>query len=255
MKKSINQKKNGNKKTIITIVISLFFILFFSTAMIRSNRNFIFPENIFKGLISFINKNVTIKKCGNCKINDNIINTKITSLEKENNELKKNLGLKESNSSLIATCVTSDMQKTWEGKILIDKGFNSNIKKKMPVISPEGLVGFISKASKDVSEVSLITTADESNPVLVKIEDENGYLTGVISGYDMDKNSFIVTDVVTKSKIKTDSIVMANLNGKNGIFVGKVTDYKSDDYDLTKTVFVKSDVNFNDLQLLMVMGD
>ncbi len=255
MRRNINKKKNNNKKTIIVITISLFFLMFFSTAMAVSDRNFIFPENVFKEMVSFINKKMLIKKCGNNNLSDDVINSMIESLKKENNELRKSLNLKENNNKLIIAQVTGNLSKTWEGKVLLDRGFNDNIKKKMPVITADGLVGFVSKVSKNVSEVSLITMANENNLISVKIEDQDDGLTGVISGYDIDKKSFIVTDVVSKKEIQKDASVVTNISGKNGIFIGKVTDSKSDDYGLTKTVFVKSNVNFNNLQFLMIVGD
>ena len=128
----------------------------------------------------------------------------------------------------------------------------------MPVVTENGLIGFISKSSSLISEVNLITNVSDSNMISILIESSDGLISGILSSYDSKNNLFKITDIMQKSNIeKGNRVVLSGYDNDSykGIYLGKVVKQESDNYGLTKTVWLKSDNNFDDLLYVLVVGD
>ena len=128
----------------------------------------------------------------------------------------------------------------------------------MPVVTENGLIGFISKSSSLISEVNLITNVSDSNMISILIESSDGLISGILSNYDSKNNLFKITDIMQKSNIeKGNRVVLSGYDNDSykGIYLGKVVKQESDNYGLTKTVWLKSDNNFDDLLYVLVVGD
>jgi len=90
-------------------------------------------------------------------------NQKIPDLERENKRLRTLLNFVEKNPrSLIAARVVGEDLKNWYKCIIIDKGDASNIKEKMPVITPRGIVGQAVEVDRWHSKVMVINDANSS---------------------------------------------------------------------------------------------
>lgn len=256
MKRKINGKVNKTKKNIVTLIVILLFLLFISSSLILSNRNYLFFESRLREISSFINKFFINHAYSSKDFKNNIESSKINYLEYENNNLRKMLSLKESNSDYIIAEVVNHTSQNFFNKLDIGKGYEDNIKKEFAVVNQDGLIGFISKTSKNVSEVKLLTGVNENNMLSVIIESGDEKIAGVLSGYDQDKKMFKVTDVMTKKEnLKDSSVVLSGYNNDSykGIYVGIVKDEKVSNYGLSKTVWVKSNVSFDDLLFVAVV--
>lgn len=249
MKKILKSKKSNN--ILIYIVISIF-VIYISLTLYNIDRNYLLIEKIFKE-IYYASSKIIYKDDFNNKYSSNIINSKIKYLEKENNTLKEVLDIKSTNKDYVASKVINRQANSWYNYVIINKGYKDNINIKDPVFNDKGLVGFISKTSKNTSEVMLLTR--KSNNLSVAIEKENNTLSGVLDSYDKKRNLFKVTSVISKEKIEKGSAV--SLSGYNndlykGMYVGKVVKELNDNYGLSKSLFVKSDVDFNNIDYLIV---
>lgn len=81
-------------------------------------------------------------------------------------------------------------------------------------------------------------------------------IAGVLSDYDPLRKMFKVTDVVTKEKnLKDKEVVLSGYSNATykGIHVGVVFDEQDNNYGLSKTLWVKSSVSFEDLLFVAVV--
>ena len=145
--------------------------------------------------------------------------------------------------------------KNYRAKPYIGVGYDDGISKDLPVINAEGLIGFISKTSKNVSEVKLLTSINENNLRSVLIETNDGVVAGMLSDYSVKNGLFKITDVTSKASVLAgDSVVLSGYDNESykGIYVGKVVKEESDNYGLSRTIWVESSVNFDDLMYVLV---
>jgi len=175
----------------------------------------------------------------------------------ELNNLKKSLNLTDNfsdyekiNSSVIQRDVGY-----WYDTITIDKGSSSGVKEEYAVVTKEGLVGKITKTSNLTSTVKLLTSITEETKISVKITDGEDNIYGLLTKYDEKTKNFIIEGIAENKEIKKDLIVTTTgLDNifPSGIVIGKVTDVSKDNFDLTTFVYVKSNINFDDLRYVIV---
>lgn len=258
MKKRLNGNRKKFNKKIITYIVVAIFLFYFSLALVLSERKYLYSESIFKIVSSNINSYFINKMYSNENYSSNLINSKVEYLEKENNDLKEMLNIKLQNTSFLAAEVVNHNSKLWFNKITINKGYEAKLKKDLPVVNELGLVGFISKTGKKVSEVTLLTDINENNMLSVFIETEDGFVAGMLSDYDAKNNLFKVSEVSNQSKIKEgNNVVLSGYDNQfyKGIYVGKVVKEQTVDYGLSKDVWISQEVNYDDLMFVMVLTE
>ena len=255
MKKKLNRKINDAKKNVIMVIVIFIFLIYVCLVLTVSNRRYLYIESIFKTISSNINSFFIDRVYSVEPIYSNVINSKIKYLEEENNNLKETLDLKKDNINYVASTVVNRNSKTWFDRIEINQGYDKKIATELPVINQNGLIGFISKTGKKVSEVKLLTSIDEDNLISVLIETENGIVSGFLSGYDKKTGLFKVRDVTSKLSIKQgDKVVLSGYDNETlkGIYVGSVEKEEKTSFGLSKAIWVKSDVSFDDLMFVLV---
>ncbi len=260
------RKKITTKRKIIISLISVFIILAIVISL-NFNRNITGTENVLKTVTTFINKIVmypftalTTEK-GNTQDESYLIQKNINeSLEKEIAELKETLELNRTLTDYTVENATilSRNKSYWFNTLTIDKGKNSGIKKDMAVITSNGLIGKISKVYSNSSEIKLITSDDVNYKVSVsiKINDTDNY--AILNGYDEEKDLMKVTGVSKTTEVKKGDIVVTSGLGElfpAGIYVGEVESVTSDKYDLSKTVYIKTKQDFNNIHYVTVLKE
>ena len=106
-------------------------------------------------------------------------NQRIPELENENKRLKTILALMDQRkNTMIAARVIGEDIKNWYKCIIIDKGRNSGIAEKMPVVTPKGLVGQAVEVNKWHSKVMVINDTNSSVDVIVEGKNTRGMLEG-----------------------------------------------------------------------------
>ena len=259
------RKKKHNRKILIVIIgIIVIVLLSFS---LNFNRNTTFVENIFKDISMVFNKVImypftALNNDKNVNQDESYVIQKNvnSSLEKEIQELKDVLDLNQTlteYSSENAT-ILSRNKSYWFNTITIDKGTKSGIKRGMAVVSKDGLLGKISKTSNNSSEVKLITADDVNYKISVSIQTDSGDAYAILSGYDKDSNCVIVSGVDKTSSVKEgDSIVTSGLSDMfpRGIYIGRVEKVEDDKYNISKTLYVKTRQDFNNIHYVTVLKE
>jgi rod shape-determining protein MreC len=138
-------------------------------------------------------------------------NQKLPELERENKRLRSLLNFIEKKpNTMIAAKVTGEDLKNWFRCIIIDKGRNSGVREKMPVITPKGIVGQAVEVDLWHSKVMVINDTNSSIDVNVEGKNTRGLLEG--TGQNILKLKYV---------IKNDEIEIGDklaTSGKDGIF-------------------------------------
>ena len=177
-------------------------------------------------------------------------------LERENNEMKDLLELNKSlseNSYLNASVINRNLD-YFSNTLTINKGENNGVKIGMAVVTSKGLIGKIVSTSNFNSTVNLLTSNDINNKISVKIKNDDKYIYGLLSGFN--DGCLIIEGIDTNEEIIKDSVVTTTgLGGifPSGIYVGKIDSITKDNFDLSTTVLVKSDVDFDDISFVTIL--
>lgn len=259
------KRKQLNVKIVVIVVIIIAFVGI-SVSVYMSRSNFL-GEGIVKDFFMAIDKVVmypftalndekNIDQSESYLIQKNVN----TSLEIEIQELKDVLDLNRTLTEYtpINATILSRNKNYWFNQIMIDKGSKDGIAKDMAVVTKNGLVGKVSRVYPHSSEIKLITSDDVNYKVSVAIKTGNGDSYAILNGYDSETEYVTVTDVDKMSTVKKgDTIVTSGLGGMfpGGIYVGVVEDIKSDKYDLSKTLFIKTSQDFNNIHYVTVLKE
>ena len=261
-----NKKKKQMNLKVLIIVVAVVVIFGLAVSVYMSRSPFL-GEGIIKDIVTVINKVVmypftALNGEKNVDQSESYLIQKNAnaSLEEEIQELKDVLSLNNTLTEYtpINATILSRNRSYWFNQIMIDKGSNDGIKEDMAVVTKHGLVGKISKVYRNSSEIKLITSDDVNYKVSVAIQTGNGDSYAILNGYDADTECVMVTGVDKMSTVKKgDTIVTSGLGGMfpGGIYVGVVEDVKSDKYDLSKTLYIKTSQDFNNIHYVTVLKE
>jgi rod shape-determining protein MreC len=134
--------------------------------------------------------------------------------------------------------------------VLIDHGQRDGLNVGMPVVTELGLVGRISAVTAVSAQVTLIT--DTNSYVNARLQSTNGEgsVVGTASG-DLRMTFIKLTDTVNDN----DLVVTSGIGGNfpRGLTIGQVTSSRLDDSQLFKSADVRSLIDFNRLDFVMVI--
>ncbi|NLL75303.1 MAG: rod shape-determining protein MreC [Erysipelothrix sp.] len=185
--------------------------------------------------------------------------TRVKELENEVFELKELNGLKglHTDMSLVQAKVMNRSLETWDSALTIDLGSDDGVAVGDGVITPYGIVGRVISVTQGQSIVSLITANNDYSQVSVKIEIASGrFVQGIVNSYNNDTGLFTVKLMETSSSILPEMLV--STSGMGGIFpagllMGSVDSVKAVADSAGFIVYVKSLVDFNDIQYVSVV--
>lgn len=244
--------KNKTKIIVITLLI---ITLYFSLNRVS---NLTSVETSIKDLLASITN--FQKKESPDQTNSYLLEKNINqSLKAEIKELKELLNLTSTKTDFTYenATVISRNNISWLNTLTIDKGTNHGIEKDMAVITTNGLIGKISKTTKNTSEVKLLTANDISNKIsiMIKIGSEEHY--GILGGYDHTTNLLEISGVDKNISVEKNAIITTSGLGKmpQGIYIGEVEKTKLDNYNLSQTLYIKTKQNFNSINYVSILKE
>ena len=190
---------------------------------------------------------------------------RIDSLNAENIELRKQLTkLKEeldidytiNDYEFLNATVISRNINHWYNTITIDKGTYNGVSNDMVVVNSKGLIGKVINTTTFTSDVRLVTTSDTNNKISVTISNGKTSVNGLIREYNYKDNYLLVEGVSNTEKIGTGYYVYTSgLGGvfPSGILIGMVENITTDEYGLTKIIYVSPAVNFSDINYVAIL--
>ena len=176
----------------------------------------------------------------------------------ENEQYREFLEIKERDAGLVfepATVVGRSPDAKF-GSFSIDVGSFHGITPRCPVITPDGLVGLVTKVGFNYSEVTTIFDPYISIGVLSSRTMDTGMITGDVSLYDkkLTKLSYLTRD----SGIATgDLVITSGVGGllPKGLIVGTVDSVHNDSNGLSMYAVIKPSVKIDEVKSVVVIKD
>ena len=256
------KRNKFNKDKIIIPSILIAFVLLIIISIDVDNRTKS-NQGIVKDFVMFVEKVVNYPFNGNVKKTDQskskIIRENIDSaIEKDNQELRDVLELNKTLTEFVPINATilSRNKSYWFNTLTIDKGSNNGIEKNMAVITKNGLIGKISNVSRNSSEIKLITSDDINFKVSIAIKTNDVDNYAILNGYDKETGLIKASGIDKTAAINQgDTVVTSGLGEMfpSGIYIGKVEKIENDKYNLSKTIYIKTDQNFNKIHYVTVL--
>ncbi|MCP4114055.1 MAG: rod shape-determining protein MreC [Desulfobacteraceae bacterium] len=171
-------------------------------------------------------------------------------LELENSRLRKFIRFQDLEKEvLVAAKVIARDPSPWFKTIMIDKGALDGLTKGLPVLVSEGVVGQVITVARRYSRVLLVTDRNSAVDALV----QTSRARGIVKGTESEFCSFRY--VLRKNKIEPgEMIISSGLDGvfPKGLRVGRVVDVKEDSSQLFQAITVKTCVDFDKLEEVLV---
>lgn len=192
----------------------------------------------------------------NRRLNDLLV--EYYDLKKENDELYKFYNIKKNNedfSVIPSTVIARDPNENFYGFIL-DKGSADNVEINDPVMTENGLVGYVSEVSlKSCKVTALISPASQVGTVDKRTSDE-----GVVTGTPAlcDEGMAVMKNIPTTNSIRSGDIIVTS--GYGGMYpanlkIGTVTKVSFDDYTGMPSALVKPFEDVRDITSAAIIVD
>ncbi len=175
----------------------------------------------------------------------------LKTFEEENKRLRELLAFKKKNEfETISAQVIGKSATNWRYTIIIDRGSKDGIKKNMPVIVADGLVGQVTEVSGYASQVKLIIDPKSGVGAQLLESRETGIVEGEVGG------NLSLSFITREANInKGDAVVTSGLGGlyPKGIYIGLVEEVDQKSYSLYKEIIVSSPIDFSKLEEVMII--
>lgn len=175
----------------------------------------------------------------------------LTELKKENQRLKELLqfGQDLTYEKVLARVVGWDADHNFKF-IRINKGSDHGIKEEYPVVSAEGIVGYIYQVTDKYADI--ITILDQNNRIDTIVSRTRSH--GIVEGYTHKKCLMKYVNR-TEPIILNDIVVTSGLGNiyPKGLRVGTISKIERESYGITQFVEVTPSVDFDRLEEVIVL--
>ncbi len=134
--------------------------------------------------------------------------------------------------------------------IIINRGSNDDIRRGMPVVTNQGLVGRVDAVIADAARVQLITDPASAVNVYLQSADTTAILAGSVTG---DVSLDLISQNVTVES--GDLILTSGLGGgyPADLIIGQVVTLRSLEFELFQQATVQPAVDFSRLEIVLVI--
>ena len=143
----------------------------------------------------------------------------------------------------------------WYSTFLIDKGSNDGIKVNMNVLAGAGLVGIVTSVGPNWATVRSIIDDESNISAMVLNTSDTMIVTGDLEMYSEGTIKFTDLRDEDNAVVAGDQIVTSQISSKYlpGISIGYITEINSDSNNLTKSGFITPVVDFEHLDIVLVI--
>ena len=156
--------------------------------------------------------------------------------------------------SLLGATVIAREYGTWTNTVVIDRGSASGLVKYMPVIVPEGLVGFVSEVYLDTARVQLIT--DPRTSVGAIVQRPASRVVSLVQGSGSQPGTLSFVNLSREADVlKGDSLVTSGYGGvyPRGLLIGQVSEVTDDPSTPAREARVVPAADFSRLEEVFVI--
>ena len=181
-------------------------------------------------------------------------------LKEENEQLRQLLDMKSklNATKLIAADVIMRTPATWKQELTVNVGSQQGVTTSMLVVSGGGLVGSVENVEDNSTGVNLLTNAENTEKISVKIQHGSSIVYGIIVGYDKEKELLKISQLNNSGDISQgDKVVTGGLGNFNvtDIPVGEVVSVTPTNDYLTREVMVKMHADPMNLKVVELVGN
>lgn len=134
--------------------------------------------------------------------------------------------------------------------IIINRGSDNGLRKGMPVVTQQGLVGQIAAVTAGAARVQLINDPGMSINVLLQQGDSEAVLSGEITG---ELNLELIPQ---DASVQIGELVVTSGLGGNfppNLVIGQISTVRQRDYDLFQSASVQPAVDFSRLEIILII--
>jgi rod shape-determining protein MreC len=172
-------------------------------------------------------------------------------IELENIRLRNLLEFRQAvGSQTVSAEVVGSDPSPWYRTIIINKGRSEGIRKGMPVLAPEGVIGQIVEAGSRYSKVLLIIDQNSAVDAVV----QKNRARGVVKGISADK--CVLKYVVRRHDIEPgDSIITSGFDGvfPKGLYIGYVEKISNSSSGLFHEIEITPYADFENIEEVLVL--
>lgn len=241
----MNKKNKAYKGTVIVFLL----IVFFGMLYLSFNKNINISLTYLKDIIYKPFTDITNNK-------SDIIGKNINSeLVDENNSLKNIASIENSLSDFkkINATIIERNNSFWLDSMTLNKGKKDGVDIGMAVVVGEGLIGRISTITNNTSKVKLITSGDNNNKISVKFKNGDKYVYKIL---ELEGESLVIKGIDNNINIGTNiPVLTSGLSDiyPSGIIIGTIFKTENDKYNVSKKLYVKSKVDFENLRFVTIL--
>jgi rod shape-determining protein MreC len=136
--------------------------------------------------------------------------------------------------------------------VTLDVGRKAGVARNMPVVTNRGLVGRVSEVGDSWSRVLLITDVSSSVNAITQSTRATGLVQGRPDGLP------VMRDIPQGDTVSVgDTVFTSGLGGNfpRQILIGQITAVERNDYDLYQTATMQPTVDFNHLEMVLIITD
>ncbi len=134
--------------------------------------------------------------------------------------------------------------------VIINRGSDDGLRRGMPVVTEQGLVGRISAVTAAAARIQLITDTDSKVNVRLEPSRAQAVLAGQITGE-------VALEMIPQSAEVTvgDLVLTSGLGGNYpaNILIGQITNVTRRDYDIFQSASIQPVVDFSQLEIVLVI--
>lgn len=134
--------------------------------------------------------------------------------------------------------------------VIINRGSDDGLRRGMPVVSSQGLVGRVAAVTADGARVQLITDPDTAINVRIQPSGAEGLLQGSITG------DIAIEAIPQDAKIQSGDLVLTSGLGGNyppDMLIGQISGVRQRPVELFQTASIEPVVDFSQLEIVLVI--
>ncbi|MBC7316319.1 MAG: rod shape-determining protein MreC [Chloroflexi bacterium] len=170
----------------------------------------------------------------------------------ENETLRRQLAFKSAvpNYQLLSAEVVGQDSSDFLQFIIVDRGTADGVRRGMPVLTAEGLVGRVQEVSVNSAKVLLITDPSSSVAALIQRTRATGVVQGQLGEY------MVMRYLAPDSPVMPGDVVLTSGLGGNfpkRLVIGKVVRVERREVEMFQEALVEPAVNLRDLEMVMIL--
>jgi rod shape-determining protein MreC len=153
------------------------------------------------------------------------------------------------NKYVAATVIARDVS-PFMHYVIIDKGSDAGLRKGMPVVTDQGLVGNIAAVTAGAARIQLINDPGSTINVILQKSDVEAVLNGQITG------EIVLNMISQNAAVQAGDLVMTSGLGGNypaNIVIGQLVTIRNEASSLFQSASIQPAVDFSQLEIVLVI--